>query len=531
MPESLAAPAPIADTPATNSYDEVPYESYSYAQTHPSRLATIATLFGMTPPPVERCRVLELGCASGGNLIPMAEMLPGSQFVGIDLSARQIADGQKLVDQLGLPNITLRHASILDVNESYGLFDYIICHGVFSWVPDNVREKILAICAQHLTPQGVAYVSYNTYPGWHMRGMIRDMMRYHALRFDGAERQVKQARALLDFLARSAPQDGGAFAALLQSELEALRTRADHYLYHEHLEAVNDPLYFHQFAELAARHRLRYLGEARLTTMVPSNFGPEVQKALGVVAQDQIQAEQYLDFVRNRMFRETLLVRQEANMDWGIRPEAVHGLHVTTSRRFPDISLSDVCSAAVVHYETKSGVTLATSNPVLKAAVRVLTERWPATVPFTELDQIVAQMLQKPDDGKHALALAVLNTYVTSDVLELHAVPITAVTPTERPVAFGTARVQLMAGHQIVANCRHNQVQPGDLERRLVPLLDGTRDRVALVEELTRLAVAGELTVRQDGERVTDAAVIREAMREALESSLQMLGEANLLVR
>src|SRR5207248_7297064 len=152
---------------------------------------------------------------------------------------------------LGFSNISLRHASILDVDESYGPFDYVICHGVFSWVPDNVREKILDICAKHLTPSGVAYVSYNTYPGWHMRGMIRDMMRFHALRFSGAQTQVKQARALLDFLAKSAPQDGGAFASLLRSELEGVRTRADHYLYHEHLEAVNDPLYFHQFAEQA----------------------------------------------------------------------------------------------------------------------------------------------------------------------------------------------------------------------------------------------------------------------------------------
>lgn len=77
--------------PQPTSYDEVPYESYPFAQTHPDRLATVATLLGLRPAPVEQCRVLELGCAGGGNLIPMALTLPESTFVGIDLSARQIA--------------------------------------------------------------------------------------------------------------------------------------------------------------------------------------------------------------------------------------------------------------------------------------------------------------------------------------------------------------------------------------------------------------------------------------------------------
>ncbi|HEV3386835.1 MAG TPA: class I SAM-dependent methyltransferase, partial [Gemmata sp.] len=196
----LAKPTDSNTRSTANSYDEVPYECHPYPQTHPSRLATIATLFGLSPPPVDNCRVLELGCAGGGNLIPMAEALPESSFVGVDLSLRQIGDGETIVRNLGLMNISLRHASIADVDESYGMFDYVICHGVFSWVPQSTQRKILDISAKCLTPNGVAYVSYNTYPGWHMRGMIRDMMRYHALRFETPDHRVKQARALLDFL-------------------------------------------------------------------------------------------------------------------------------------------------------------------------------------------------------------------------------------------------------------------------------------------------------------------------------------------
>ena len=188
------------------SYDDVPYESHPFAQTHPNRLATVATLFGLRPVPVHRCRVLELGGASGGNLAPMADELRESQFVCIDYSPRQIEEGNRLVETLGLKNLELKYASILDVDESYGMFDYIICHGVYSWVPTEVREKILEICANRLSPNGLVYVSYNTFPGWHMRGMIRDMMQFHANRFTDGRQRVGQARALLDFLATSKPR-------------------------------------------------------------------------------------------------------------------------------------------------------------------------------------------------------------------------------------------------------------------------------------------------------------------------------------
>src|SRR5262245_29299080 len=122
MSSDLPSTNPVA---RTNTYDEVPYESHPFAQTHPSRLFTVGTLFGLRPVPPSRCRVLELGCAAGGNLIPIAVMLPEAQVVGVDLSARQIADGKAFVQELGLKNIDLKHASITDVDESWGMFDYI----------------------------------------------------------------------------------------------------------------------------------------------------------------------------------------------------------------------------------------------------------------------------------------------------------------------------------------------------------------------------------------------------------------------
>src|SRR5262249_2639278 len=222
------------------SYDELPYPRLPFAETHPDNLATVASLFGLRPAPVERCRVLELGCAGGGNLLPMAGALPASRFVGIDLSRRQIEDGRRVVAELGLSNVELRHLSILDVDDGFGEFDYVVCHGVYSWVPEPVQDKILAIGARHLAPHGVAYVSSNTYPGWHGRGLLRDLLRFHAGTDGPGPQRVARARQVFEFLRRIREGPGGNFGRtfwrFLTEELEGLQQLPDSYLLHEHLE-------------------------------------------------------------------------------------------------------------------------------------------------------------------------------------------------------------------------------------------------------------------------------------------------------
>ena len=165
--------------PATNAYDEMPYPGTAQAESHPDRLATLAFLHGMTPASPDRCRVLELGCSDGGNLIPMAYALPDSQFLGLDSSAREIATGQQRIANYGLANVALRQVNILDVGPELGQFDYILACGVYSWLPAEVQDKLLQLCQQLLAPQGVAYVNYNTYPGWFLRGMARAIMLHH----------------------------------------------------------------------------------------------------------------------------------------------------------------------------------------------------------------------------------------------------------------------------------------------------------------------------------------------------------------
>ena len=167
---------------AQSSYDRVPYGNHAFFQTHPRRIAAAGRIFGLATPAVENCRVLELGCASGGNLLPMGCALPHADFTGIDLSPRQIEEGNAMVRELGLPNVHLRCVNIMDVDAAFGRFDFIICHGVYSWVPAVVQDKVLRICHDNLNPNGVAMVSFNALPGSHARQALREMMLYHTRR-------------------------------------------------------------------------------------------------------------------------------------------------------------------------------------------------------------------------------------------------------------------------------------------------------------------------------------------------------------
>ncbi|MFO1322770.1 MAG: methyltransferase regulatory domain-containing protein [Burkholderiales bacterium] len=524
------------NAPMTSTYDRLPYTSRSFPQTLPDRVGAIARVFGMTPTPGGAARVLEIGSASGGNLLPMAARWPQAQFVGIDLSARQIEDGRAIVAQLGLANVELRHMNLMDVDESFGRFDYIIAHGVYSWIPPAVQDKLLAICKHNLAPQGVAYVSYNTNPGWRMRGMIRDMMVYHTRQFSDVGVRVQQARALLDFLARFVTtENNDPYGLLLKREVETLRMMDDSYLAHEHLEEINEPLYFHQFAERASSHGLQYLGEAEFNTMLASNFPQEVADTLRNIAPNIVQMEQYMDFLRNRPFRQSLLVHQDValnrNLDW----RCVEGLYASSPLRAESATV-DLRSTATERYTVTPGGTFVTPEPIAKAAMAVLAERWPQTIAISDLRTEARARLAALGDPI-TVVTAQDTEYVNSDMLRCFAAglvelrlepPSVTVAIGERPRAIALARLQAARGN-IVTNLRHELVNLDELSRQLLCHLDGERDGAALRDALADLMAKEVLLIKQGDKVIRDPDEIRKVLDIALPQSLTRLARSGLL--
>jgi methyltransferase-like protein/2-polyprenyl-3-methyl-5-hydroxy-6-metoxy-1,4-benzoquinol methylase len=522
------------------SYDEIPYKGYSFPQTHPDRLATVARLLGVGAALAESCRVLELGCTDGGNLIPMAASLPHSSFVGIDLSGRQIAAAQKTIQALALENIEVRHLDIADVGEDFGTFDYIICHGVYSWVPAPIQDQILQICARCLSPHGVAYVSYNTYPGWHLRGMIRDMMCYHTKQFSDPSARVQQARILLSFLVKSSAEQTAPYGMLLREELQILNRAPDSYVLHEHLEEVNEPLYFYQFAERATARGLQYLGEADLSAMAPANFPSEVQEVLSMLATDVLHLEQYMDFLRNRTFRQTLLCHGGIRLSRRLRVEDLARFHVASLAR-PVAEPLDLHSLSPEQFRTPRGLVISVSQPISKAAMLHLSEIWPRYVSVVELLRCARQRLNgraSSQAASEAEDLQILGRFLVSaytaasrpGIVDLRSSPPRFTSNvSERPIASPLSRYQAESGNR-VTNLRHEPVTLPELERRLLLNLDGTRGRPELLEMLLGLVHRGELQVEQQGQRVEPKARVQELLANAVDRGLTQLVGLALLV-
>jgi SAM-dependent methyltransferase len=292
-------------------YDAVFYPGAAFEQTHPDRLATIATLRGMSPAPPSRCRMLELGCGVGANLLPMAYRWPDSEFVGIDLSAPTIAQGCKTVADVGLTNIVLRACDIMQVDESFGEFDYIIAQGVYSWVPNPVGEKILSIFRERLAPHGVAYVSFNAYPGSHIRDLGRDMMLFRVRGMREPTEKVEAARSLVRWLDETSDRQD-LYRAVLRVVHDRVRGKADPVLYHDDRSAEASAFLFADVAEAASRERLQYLGEADFSF---STFGAPPAHARSLLeripAEQVVAREQYLDFLTGRWFRESLFCHED----------------------------------------------------------------------------------------------------------------------------------------------------------------------------------------------------------------------------
>ncbi len=522
--------------PAPTTYDELPYINRAFPQAHPDRLATLGRLFGLQPPSLDTCHVLELGCASGDNLIPMALGMPNARFIGIDLSGRQIEQGQRQISALGLTNVELRQYDIANVDASWGEFDYIISHGIYSWIPAPVRERLLAICRDNLAANGIAYVSYNTLPGWRMRGMIRDMMIYHTAGFPGAAAKVKQARGLLDFLAQSAPTNSP-YGMTLRQEADSIRNEPDAYLFHEHLEENNHAVYFHEFVDAAKRHGLEYLAEADLNDMLVSNFPPEVAQTLQRVATDIVRMEQYMDFVRNRMFRQTLLVHQGAAIRRNVDGRVVKGLFLTSAAE-PESAHPVLAQGASETFQTPNGRKHNLADALTKSALVVLASRWPACVPFDELVMMSRARLKQEigdvpiaNDDEKSFGDRMLQGYAAR-VVELRvAAPRLAVAPSERPVGSPLARLQL-EGTTTVTNLRHEPVALPELPRRMLTLLDGTRDFDALVADIVKLAREGKIGVREQegGPVVADPAKLEQILRTLVAENLPKLARVGLLL-
>jgi methyltransferase-like protein len=384
----------------------------------------------------------------------------------------------------------------------------------------------------------VAYISYNAYPGCRQSHMVREMLLYHARRFADPEEQVGQALAFARFL-KDAHPNPDAYASFLREELERVCKRPDHLLYHDDLAPFNMPVYFHQFVEHTGRHGLQFLAEADFFEMQDHIYPPEVTEQLRRMAGDNVVAkEQYLDFLKCRRFRQTLLCHQEVTLDRTPDPRRVMALYVASAAR-PTADQPDLHSPAEEEFRGPRGALMSTDYPLAKAAIYHLGTIWPLSLSFPDLVRQARSLLGQPspagdpcaDEDAQVLAEILLQTY-SADLIELYCQPPRfALKAGERPLASPLARLQIQNREPVITNLRHANVNVEEpLARALVCLLDGTRDRAALLAELTPLVTSGAAPLIVNGQPVTDPAQVSTLLASGLEPNLGRLGRLALLV-
>lgn len=515
------------------SHDALPYASRPVAMAAPAHIAAVATLFGLAPPPPATARVLELGCASGGHLIPLAMRSPEATFVGIDLSPVQVEAGRRTIAALGLTNIELHAADPAALDPVLGTFDYIVAHDLYSRVSPEAQARVLQACHAHLSPAGLAFVSYNTYPGWKFREAVRDAMRFGSAGIEAPQERLATARGLVEFIARSAPPDSVTGRVMGSHVAELAEARPDDVL-HEYMESENHPVYFNAFVERAAQAGFAYVGDARQAIMFASNLPPDV--AAVVVREsrdDQVKREQLMDFITGRMFRQSLLAAADAPA------RARHDLPDAVLARLHFSARIECLDGAVrpddtpQRFQVMPDKRFQLSNAAVKVAAELLCAASPGTLGVDALKAGIAERLGPLPPASERALLDFLGFGVRRDLLRFRPSPMVAVEVAgNRPVTDPVVRHMVALGGAastlVVANRWHDTIELDDLDLELIPLLDGRHDRGQLRDAVLAAVAARRMGFSRDGRPLTGEPLVR-AVEASVDAAIESMRRRHLI--
>jgi len=443
------------------TYDEFPYQSNPYEQTHPDRQATIAVLYGLEPPMPSTARVLELGCGAGANTIGIAFASPGVRAVGVDLAPTAIDEAREVAAAVGVDNVEFHVGDLSELADGrLGEFDYVISHGVYAWVDRQTREDLMAVVGAHLAPNGLGYISFNAHPGGYFRRSLRELAQFHVRDVVGDRERAEKARELFVSL-RELRADKDPYGAIVAAELPVFESSTT-FLIHDLLSQHWEPVWFNEFAFAAGRHGMQYVGEARFEWLMDGHWPEGVEEALEKLAgDDRIAYEQFADFAMWQHFRESLLCQAELPVNFRVDLSRMERLKLRATaaprENDPDLRREAIDQAA-------SGA--------------------PFAVPFEELRAALGA-----DAGE--LAREVLHAAHRLQVALHYDPPQIGTGEVERPEISALARWQ--ASQRDITTTLYNRSIgiTGDAERKLLTVIDGTRDREAIRNDL--VAAGGPL--------------------------------------
>jgi methyltransferase-like protein len=474
--------------------------------------------------------VLEFACADGSNLLPMACEFPNSEFVGIDLSPIQIDAAQDAVNETGIKNARFHAINLLDADEVLeGEFDYIIAHGLYSWVPEIVKKKLLEISKKYLSANGIIYISYNTLPGWRPLQAIREMMLYHTSGMEDEAQKSGQSRAFINFLANAVPEDDP-YGLTLKNQVRDFTNYSDAYFMHDWLEAENEPVYFHQFVKAANQEGLQYLGDSNVPSMFATQQPEEVVQTVKSLSTDQVNFEQYLDFIRNRRFRHTLLCHEKAQVSHDLKSARLNSMYLRSS-----IVANDSKEANV--FKTCTGGQVKVNNDAARLLLQVLVDSRPGNTSLTELKKELHKRLAATNEGEGTAspiekdkATHFLLDAVVRGLAELSGRHFIAGSDScDLPQSQAYARYQAKNSFA-VTNRVYETKSLDPLALLLIRHLDGKTTKESLAEAVAEALKSGEIKLVEGEQAAFEGNISSEMLQELVNEGLKNLEEAMLLV-
>ncbi len=515
------------------------YPSHAVSFAHPARLAAQAICHRLRDDFHEEFSYLELGCGAGGNLLPLAARFPEARFVGVDSSADAIALAEAGRAALGLSNLELVASDIRRFTPEHpepaapddptgeGVsYDYVVAHGVYSWVEPPVQGALLDYIKRALAPRGVALVSYNTLPGWRMRGVVRDVMRRAAASEATPRNKLKAARLALTRLLRKSTEEHP-YALLLRAELSLALGKHDGYLLSEYLGEHNEALYVAEFLERASLAGLHFLAEGAPATA-------DGLLELGLAAGEQgSRAEpsswlNQLDLLSYRQFRATSLCHVEAPLSapsqHPLREAGYFSAQLTPLAREPLLAEGEELS-----FRAESGAVLASTSALHKAALWCLARAYPSGLRAAELLPRALQELTQRGLAEQVEVAPEALERLLDDLVELVSRRQLELLPWTPEVArhltedsAPTALTRLEAVQGVVTSARHHAVELSPLHAELLQLV-GRMPGHEVLETLRDLGRAGEVSLLDEERTALESpGALAELVSAQLRASLSL---------
>ncbi|MCI5065319.1 class I SAM-dependent methyltransferase [bacterium] len=458
-----------------DSYNEIPYESAPIPEAHPDRLYSIARIFGIAASPPKTAKVLEVGCSSGGNLIPLASQFPEARFLGIDIADKPIQEANARAQQFGLSNVEFRQ---LDIHESHQIqekFDYLIAHGVYSWLPKKTQKSLLALLKSHLTENGIGFISYNTFPGWHEKLRIRKILLNATNREAAPRAQIRQAREVLQRFEDFSREQEASSDPKTGAVLCSLHDAPDWYLHHEYLSESNDPKYFSDFLREVSESELYYLTDADLSTtsdlfLEQRGYSPSLTQNLRYTE----RYEEAYDLYTGRQLRRSLLVKKKGALQKRSAAKCMTESFLSTPLQKERIENG----STKFTMGTRGSVLV--ENTATARIIEHLGNQWPNNVSFTELPH---------DEPEETLAQELLELFLQGALfIDSRSITHRASAPVEYPRTSPLTKQEAAFGN-LLSGARGEKLALNAIERVLTALFSGEHTEEELFQQIQQVQV------------------------------------------